>query len=83
MLLDTDDSSMQERGKSALLSLMQDEDNRYKDIAFYYLGRFYFVNDQLDSAQKIWKELVDSQHMEQAAYSPWASLAQQKLDQIA
>lgn len=81
--LDIEDSAAKEAGLQELISLGNDTKNIFNDVALYYLGEYYFVQDKLTEAKQTWQQLVNQQKHEQVMISPWAQLAQRKLDQIA
>lgn len=65
-----------------LSGLAYDKANAYNDYASYYLGLFTWNKGNKEEAQKIWKELVESQrHEQRLAQSPWVELAKEKLAQ--
>jgi len=67
-----------ENGLVSLQALAEDQKNTNRDIALYYLGLYYWSHDQVEQAQKPWKELV-----EQFAASPWSQSVAIKLQQVA
>lgn len=77
--LDVTDSKLNEVGLETLKSLAQDQSNMYRDSAQYYLGRYYWANDQVVEARVIWQQLVDEQRDEKMAPSPWVEQVQQYL----
>jgi hypothetical protein len=77
--LDVDDAKLNEVGESTLKALAQDQSNIYRDSAQYYLGRYYWANNQLVEARAIWQQLVDEQRDEKMAPSPWVDQVQQQL----
>ena len=82
MLLDIADAQSQGRGVQELEELGNDASNIYADVALFYLGRYYWVQDNVDEAKVVWQKLVDSQQVEKIAPSPWASEAAVYLDSI-
>lgn len=82
MLLDEPGQAEQDKGLKELIALAHNTQNNYRDYALYYLGRYYFLNNKNNDAKIVWQELIDSQSIEQVSPSPWAQLAQQKIDQI-
>ncbi len=81
--LDLQDKAAQESGLEELVELGNDTQNIFNDVALYYLGQYYWSENKLDDAKHTWQQLVDQQKHEKIMGSPWAQLAQQKLDQIA
>ncbi len=77
--LDIDDAKLNEIGLDMLKMLAQDKGNIYRDSAQYYLGRYYWSNNQVADARAIWQQLVDEQRDEKMAPSPWVDQVQQQL----
>ncbi|HEX4068828.1 MAG TPA: hypothetical protein VHX42_01895, partial [Candidatus Babeliales bacterium] len=77
--LDVDDAKLNEIGLETLQKLAQDKDNMYRDSAQYYLGRYYWSNNQIADARAIWQQLVDEQRDEKMSPSPWVQQVQQQL----
>lgn len=77
--LDIADEKLNEAGLESLKKLAQDKDNMHRDSAQYYLGRYYWANDQMVDARAIWQQLVDEQRDEKMAPSPWVEQVQQQL----
>jgi predicted Zn-dependent protease len=78
--LDSADESVRLTGLNTLISLAQDADNKYRDSAQFYLGRYYWAKNDIDAARAIWQQLVDEQHDEKLAPSPWVHQVQDKLN---
>jgi tetratricopeptide (TPR) repeat protein len=78
--LDSADENIQKTGLDALQKLAQDTHNMHRDTAQFYLGRYYWSMDDVDAARAIWQQLVDEQHDEKLAPSPWISYVQDKLN---
>lgn len=78
--LDIADTKLNEVGLEMLKLLAQDKDNMYRDSAQYYLGRYYWANNQVAEARAIWQQLVDEQRDEKMAPSPWVGQVQQQLE---
>lgn len=66
-------------GLQALQTLAQDTNNIFRDSAQYYLGSYYWANNQIEDARAIWQQLVDEQRDEKMAPSPWVAHVQEKL----
>ena len=81
--LDATDSELQKAGLQELIALARDKDNPYKDMALFYLGRYYWAHDEVEEARKSWQELEEGSVLERAYPSPWMHEAEQKLAQIA
>ena len=78
--LDTTDTDLQNRGLEALKTIANDKNNMYRDTAQFYLGRYYWATDRIDDAREIWQQLMDEQHDEKFAPSPWIQFVQEKLN---
>jgi len=83
MQLDSDDDALSKVGLAQLVSLARDTDNSLQDMALYYLGRYYWAQDQIEDAKKAWQDLEDSSWSDKAYPSPWVAQAQQTLQQLA
>lgn len=77
--LDSTDSEINNVGLESLKSLAQDTDNMFRDSAQYYLGRYYWANNQIDNARAVWQQLVDEQRDQKLAPSPWVNQVQEHL----
>jgi tetratricopeptide (TPR) repeat protein len=82
IMIDAQDDLVRQQGINLLTELARSKDNINKDYALYNLGYFYWTRANLDEAKKIWQELVDEYRHENAAPSPWALLAEQRLPSI-
>ncbi len=80
--LDEPDEVMQKNGLEELERLAENKKNKFRDTAQFYLGSYYWVNNSIAQAQKIWQTLVDDQHKEKLAPSPWVDLVKKKLKHI-
>ena len=80
MQLDSADEALKTTGLDALKKLAQDTSNAYRDSAQFYLGRYYWATNDIDAARAIWQQLVDEQHDEKLAPSPWVQYVQDKLN---
>lgn len=78
--VDGDDEGLKTAGLDTLKKLAQDAHNAYRDSAQYYLGRYYWAMNDIDAAREIWQQLVDEQHDEKLAPSPWVHYVQDKLN---
>ncbi len=83
MQLDSDDDALSKDGLAQLVSLARDTDNSLQDMALYYLGRYYWAQDKIEDAKKVWQDLEDSSWSQKAYPSPWVAQAQQSLQQLA
>jgi tetratricopeptide (TPR) repeat protein len=83
MQLDSALEATQEVGLKKLTELAQRVNNQYADMASFFLGNYYWSMNKLDEAKTVWQGLIEAQRKEQmVASSPWAQLAQMKLQQI-
>lgn len=80
--LDAQDQAMQDAGLQQLISLARDENNLYKDMALFYLGRYYWAQNKIDDAKKMWQELADTEWLDRSNMSPWVSQAKATLKQL-
>ncbi len=78
--LDSADEAIQSTGLNTLISLAHDVHNKNRDSAQFYLGRYYWVKNDIDAARAIWQQLVDEQRDEKLAPSPWVHQVQDKLN---
>lgn len=77
--LDSADVERQKTGEQALRVLADNEMNQFADMAQFYLGRYYWANDQIAQAREVWEKLVDEQAHEKIAPSPWAQQVKEYL----
>lgn len=86
-LLKTDmkDDSIKTAGVQDLEQLAADSHNQYRDVAQYYLGSYYREQGQKDKALTVWKELIalNDTVADKQAMSPWAAMAQEKINGLA
>ncbi len=90
--LDSSDQAMSEKGLQELIEQSRDVirdrepssygNNAYRDMALFYLGRYYWANNKIDEAQKAWQELVDAEWLDKSNPSPWANEAKATLQQL-
>jgi hypothetical protein len=81
--LDNKDEAIRDAGLQELVAVARDNQFGYNDMALFYLGRYYWSQNNVQEAKKIWQELVDMRSLDQSsAPSPWAQEAQQKLKQL-
>ena len=78
--LDSADEAIKTAGLDALKNLATDINNKNRDSAQFYLGRYYWAMNDIDAARNIWQQLVDEQHDEKLAPSPWVGFVQDKLN---
>jgi hypothetical protein len=78
-----DEGAVRDEGLQELKLLAENEENKNRDMALYYLGLYYWAQDNVKEAQVIWQKLVnDFLTHEKIGSSPWAVLANTKLEQI-
>lgn len=83
MQLDSKVEATKDAGFQKLTELAHNVNNPYADMASFFLGNYYWSEDKLDEATKVWQELIEAQRKQEiVASSPWAQLAQSKLQQI-
>lgn len=82
MKLDMPEQAQQDEGVQELISLARQDSNSYRDMALFYLGRYYWATNKLDEAQKSWQELADSQWIDKTKPSAWVREAQAMLKQL-
>lgn len=83
MQLDSGDVNVQDKGLQLLSTLAHDKNNRFSDVALFYVGRYYWDNNKMEDAQKVWQELADSAIAEKSSPSPWVYEAKSRLKQFA
>lgn len=83
MQLDSSDDAISKVGLAHLVALARDTDNSLQDMALYYLGRYYWSQNQIEDAKKAWQDLEDSSWAAKAYQSPWVAQAQKTLQQLA
>lgn len=76
ILLDTD---RKQEGIEKLTTLAQSQHNQVRDIAQFYLGRYYWVHNDIEMAKHIWNDLINEQRVHRISPSPWAKLAEESL----
>ena len=88
--LDSDDQTVSEAGLQELVRLARASHsdlndyrvNPYRDMALFYLGRYYWAHNKIDEAQKTWQELVDGELIDKSNQSPWVNEAKATLQQL-
>jgi len=80
MKMDLEDSAMQEAGLQELTEIANDAKALNNDSARYYLGLYHWAQDNVQKAREAWDPLIELQYHEKHAKSPWAQLAQDKLE---
>jgi len=82
MMLDNADQAVKKEGLQELITLGANTKNSNRDLALYYVGYYYWVNDDIAQAQQSWNELIALETSDSRSVSPWALLAQSKLQQV-
>lgn len=88
MLLDTKTDTQEaedarNKGIDMLKNIAADTSSTGNDVASYYLGLYYWNNNDMNQAKEVWGKLIDTQKdVQKLGQSPWALLAQEKLGQI-
>ena len=82
MKIDNADAGIKQQGLDELIALGSNSKNSNRDLALYYVGYYYWVNDNLVQAEKAWNELIALDSTDKRATSPWAVMAQSKLQQV-
>lgn len=81
--LDQEENVMQSPAFEELKKLAYDKDNNDADYALYYVGEYYWHDKNIDLAKQVWQDLDTRFKAEtKNGQSPWALLAQYKLQQI-
>lgn len=82
---DVSDEAVKKDGLRDLEQLAADTHNNYRDVAQYYLGSYYRQNGQQEKAVQVWKELIalNENLSDRSATSPWAAMAQEKINGLA
>jgi|GEM_PF-2003845 len=80
--LDNDDDALRSVGLEMLKDLASDAKNISRDSAQYYLGRYYWSENNFDQAREVWQTLVDEQRDEKIAPSAWLDYVRAQLDMI-
>lgn len=77
------DSNQTEKAISMLQELSVNSKNKYQDMAQFFLGYYYWSQDDLAQAQKVWQTLIDANaQVAPEGRSPWASIVESKLRYI-
>ena len=81
VLIDTNNA---ETGIASLEKYAFDKKNPHADTAAFYLGYYYFVNNNKNDAIRVWSELVQSMKAfdKKSEKSPWLLLVEDKLEQL-
>ncbi len=79
--LDLDDPALQTSGLQELERLAANTSNIYNDEAQFYLGLYYRQQGNSGRAKEVWSQLIAvNEHADEQGRSPWASLAQEKMN---
>ncbi len=80
--IDSQDDVLKNKGIDALIAAGRNEKHAQRDMALFYLGRYYWSQDHIDEAKRIWQELVDTNWQDKAYPSPWVQEAKKQLKQF-
>lgn len=80
--IDMTDTALNESGLKELEKLAADTNNIYNDAAQFYLGFYYKTHNNDQKAKEVWTNLVaiNDAVTDEQARSPWASMAQEKMN---
>lgn len=83
--LDMNDAALKEKGLADLEKLALDNSNIYNDAAQFYLGLYYREQGDQTKAADTWKKLIalNDTIADDQGKSPWAALAQEKINGLA
>lgn len=88
--LDVDDQAVRDEGMGLLKKIANDETSPAWDVAVYYLGRYAWVQGDVEGAKKIWSPALEKVTqartegvMNRYSESPWLSRADTLLKTIA
>ena len=76
------DAGNEQEGIAKLEGLATSTHNQVKDIAQFYLGRYYWVTGHEHKAKQIWQTLVEEQRVHRISPSPWAQQARQAIEPL-
>ncbi len=76
-LIQLDASNMKEQGFANLQQLAHDDTYMFQDAALYYLGSYYWVDNNLEKAKDAWQLLLNGAETS-FKDSPWVAMAEQK-----
>lgn len=78
--MDAGSETVRAQGLRNLEQLAHDAKNIYNDVALYYLGLHYFMNNDVQKAKEVWNRLVAlGMPEDKQGQSPWAARAKEKL----
>lgn len=77
--LDMPEQTVQKTGQDELVALAYNKKNQFRDTALFYLGRYYWVHDDVEQARNVWQDLVNEQQDERTMPSAWLDQAQEYL----
>lgn len=83
MQLDSPDTTVNQVGLHTLQTLANDARNQQYDEALYYLGNYYQARNQQEKAQEAWKIIIERKKDNEQVNSPWSSLAEKSLLELA
>ncbi len=79
--IDIQDDQIKDGGLIELSSLAQ-EPNLNQEVAQFYLGNYFWNQNNLDQARVVWEQLVTNAQDEKQPASPWVERAKERLAQI-
>lgn len=83
MHIDADISNdSREKNEAQLVALAEDKNNKQRDEALFYLGRYYLSQGNSKRSQEVLQELMSISATDKHAASPWAKEAEQLLKQV-
>jgi|SRR5579872_695772 len=77
--LDMENADQQKKAEESLIALANDKSNQFHDTALFYLGRYYWANNNIVAAREVWQKLLAEQADEKVAPSPWAQQVKEYL----
>ncbi len=81
MKLDMPDDAANKAGLEELLALANEEVNPHRDMALYYLGEYYWVNNEREKAHISWRYLANvAQFGKSPTPSPWFDLVKARTE---
>ncbi len=72
-----------ESGIAQLQKLAASEHNKVKDVAQFYLGRYYWISGKDEDAREVWEQLIEEQRVHRISPSPWMKEVKNLLETIA
>jgi len=82
MLLDLQDAELHKEGINELRNLIDDTENPIRDISQFYLGKYFWIKNDIEMAKMIWQQFLDEQAQNRIAPSPFVSEVQLSLSSL-